>query len=632
MKNFLIAILLFSNLALAQKPNKTIDTLIEKFENTLDSQPDSAIIYISKAKRVCEKTSNNYLLARCYYKLGYFYYTINDVEKSKIYLNRALIVSRKAKNFKSLAASYNQLGVIDMEKSDFNTSLKKLLISKKIAEEKNLPVNQCSALINLANLYELQKDTIKAMNYYIESIDISKKNSLKDYTMYGYNNLALLFRNSEKQKSISYHNKVYTIAKDLKDINQQFITLINLSEIYISIETKLSYYRANVCLQKAEIIARELKNPQNLFYVYFNYGGYYNKTKNYEKAQEYYLKAQSLSNSGVDNEQILNLKKAFEKNYNSKGDFKNAYLYKVAYQKLKDSIFTIEKTKTFNNIQTKYEVEKKNLKISLLSKEKIIEENKKRTILYTGIAIISLLLFVLLFFRNRIKLQKIIHQKENELFLQEKTKLQQEQEIKRVIGLVEGQDQERNRVAKEIHDGIGGELAGIKLHLSQINTKVQNENITTIVDQLGGLFYELRNISHNLSSNFIKDRDFTSVLLELKNEYDLRKEFEIEITIFPDDAFVQTPENTKHQLYRIVQELLSNISKHANASKVAIAITNHDHFLNILIEDNGKGFDENSKNGIGLKNIEERIKTLNGKLVLETIPNKGSTFIIDLPN
>lgn len=632
MKNFLIAILLFSNLALAQKPNKTIDTLIEKFENTLDSQPDSAIIYISKAKRVCEKTSNNYLLARCYYKLGYFYYTINDLEKSKIYLNRALIVSRNAKNFKSLAASYNQLGVIDMEKSDFNTSLKKLLISKKIAEEKNLPVNQCSALINLANLYELQKDTIKAMNYYIESIDISKKNSLKDYTMYGYNNLALLFRNFEKQKSISYHNKVYTIAKDLKDINQQFITLINLSEIYISIETKLSYYRANVCLQKAEIIARELKNPQNLFYVYFNYGGYYNKTKNYEKAQEYYLKAQSLSNSGVDNEQILNLKKAFEKNYNSKGDFKNAYLYKVAYQKLKDSIFTIEKTKTFNDIQTKYEVEKKNLKISLLSKEKIIEENKKRTILYIGIAIISLLLFVLLFFRNRIKLQKIIHQKENELFLQEKTKLQQEQEIKRVIGLVEGQDQERNRVAKEIHDGIGGELAGIKLHLSQINTKVQNENITTIVDQLGGLFYELRNISHNLSSNFIKDRDFTSVLLELKNEYDLRKEFEIEITIFPKNAFVQTPENTKHQLYRIVQELLSNISKHANASKVAIAITNHDHFLNILIEDNGKGFDENSKNGIGLKNIEERIKTLNGKLVLETIPNKGSTFIIDLPN
>jgi two-component system, NarL family, sensor kinase len=175
-------------------------------------------------------------------------------------------------------------------------------------------------------------------------------------------------------------------------------------------------------------------------------------------------------------------------------------------------------------------------------------------------------------------------------------------------------------------------LAGIKLNLSQINLTVKNDKITTILNQLTGLFQELRNISHNLSSNFIKNKDFTTVLLELKAEYDYRNEFETEITVFPENAFEKTSENTKHQIYRIIQELLANISKHAKAKKVAITITNHDDFMNIIIEDDGKGFSENSQNGIGLKNIQERIETLNGKLVLETTPKKGSTFIIDIPN
>jgi two-component system, NarL family, sensor kinase len=197
---------------------------------------------------------------------------------------------------------------------------------------------------------------------------------------------------------------------------------------------------------------------------------------------------------------------------------------------------------------------------------------------------------------------------------------------------VEGQDQERNRIAKEIHDGVGGELAGIKLNLSQINLTVKNEKITTILNQLSGLFQELRNISHNLSSNFIKNKDFTEVLLELKTEYDHRNEFETELTVFPKNAFEKTDENTKHQIYRIIQELLTNISKHAMAKNVSITITKHDDIMNIIIEDDGKGFEENSQNGIGLKNIQERIETLNGKLVLETTPKKGSTFILDIPN
>lgn len=516
-----------------------------------------------------------------------------------------------------------------MDNNDYIKSLNFFLISLDIAKKYNFPINESRTLNNLGNLYSIQKDSVKSLGFYLKNEKLALKNKFKDVLLLNYSNIALLMASYDKEKAEVNHLKALKLARELNDSYQQFRILINLSDLYLTYPYNLNLHKALKSIQKAHKFS--LNNPQNLFYVYFNYGGYYNKTKNFDQAETYYLKAKALSNSGVDNEQLLNLDKALEKNYKAKGDFKNAYLYQEKFQKTKDSVFTIEKSKTFNDIQTKYEVEKKNLKIDLLSKEKIIEQNKKQIILYIGLALLLPLSFLLLFYRNRIKLQKIISQKETELFLQEKTKLQQEQELKRVIGLVEGQDQERNRIAKEIHDGVGGELAGIKLNLSQINLTVKNEKITSILTQLNGLFQELRNISHNLSSNFIKNKDFSAVLFELKAEYDNRNEFETEITVYPENAFEQTSENVKHQIYRIIQELLANISKHAMAINVSITITNHDNLMNIIIEDDGKGFEDNVTNGIGLKNIEERIESLNGKLLLETEPNKGSTFIIDIP-
>lgn len=628
MKFILVIFLFFLNFVFCQT-NKSVELLIDKFDATIFSNPDSSFYYINTAKNNSIKLGNEFLLARCVFKTGYFYYLKKELSKAEILINESILLSNNSKNFKTLSAAYNQLGIIHMDNNDYIKSLNFFLISLDIAKKYNFPINESRTLNNLGNLYSIQKDSVKSLGFYLKNEKLALKNKFKDVLLLNYSNIALLMASYDKEKAEVNHLKALKLARELNDSYQQFRILINLSDLYLTYPYNLNLHKALKSIQKAHKFS--LNNPQNLFYVYFNYGGYYNKTKNFDQAETYYLKAKALSNSGVDNEQLLNLDKALEKNYKAKGDFKNAYLYQEKFQKTKDSVFTIEKSKTFNDIQTKYEVEKKNLKIDLLSKEKIIEQNKKQIILYIGLALLLPLSFLLLFYRNRIKLQKIISQKETELFLQEKTKLQQEQELKRVIGLVEGQDQERNRIAKEIHDGVGGELAGIKLNLSQINLTVKNEKITSILTQLNGLFQELRNISHNLSSNFIKNKDFSAVLFELKAEYDNRNEFETEITVYPENAFEQTSENVKHQIYRIIQELLANISKHAMAINVSITITNHDNLMNIIIEDDGKGFEDNVTNGIGLKNIEERIESLNGKLLLETEPNKGSTFIIDIP-
>ncbi len=233
--------------------------------------------------------------------------------------------------------------------------------------------------------------------------------------------------------------------------------------------------------------------------------------------------------------------------------------------------------------------------------------------------------------RQRIKIQRLLSIKKQKIHQQEIVRLEQEKEIKRVNGVLEGQNQERNRLAKEIHDGIGGSLAGIKLQLSQENTSLKNENIEVVINQIGSAFNELRAISHNLSFNFLKDKNLENLVNQLKIDHESRDEFELDVVVFPENSLSNLSEFIKHNLYRIIQELITNVSKHASANKVLLSFTRHEKVLNIILEDNGVGFVNKKSGGIGFKNIQERIISLNATIVFDSLLHQGTTIIIDIP-
>lgn len=626
----IFALVLWVNVLQAQNINR-IEGLIDDFARTLSSKPDSALYYIKKATHQSKEIDHSFLLSRCYYNLGYYYYLQKDPERSKYYTDLSFPFAAKSKNNKILALNYNQLGLIYRDKSNYNKALENFLKSLRIAENSNLSRNMSVALHNLGYLYELQTDTVKALDYYNKSQEIAFKNDLKFELLASYNNLAILQSKMDKEQSIENYKKAYAIAVELNDKYQQFNILINLSDIYSVYKNKTKIGYSFQYLEKAKKIAYELSDETLMFYVYFNLGGCYKNTKKYNLAIENYKKAEQLYKKGISDEQKLNLLNAYELAYRESGDFRQAYRYSEEYNSLKDSIFSIEKNKAFTEIQTKYEVEKKNLKIDLLSKEKLIEQNKKRLMLYISVGLIIILFSVYLFFRQRIKTQNLLSEKEHLIYEQETERLKQEQELKWVKGVVEGQDQERNRVAKEIHDGIGGALAGIKLELSQYNSELKSKKIDGIVNQMSAAFTNLRLISHNLSINYLKDKNLENLLLELKHEYENRGEFKVEILVYPKESLNQLKETIKHQIYRVIQELLNNVSKHAQANAIFLNFTKHDDFLNIIVEDDGCGFDNTTKNGIGLNNIVERLSAIESIFNIESSVGKGTTITIDIP-
>ena len=588
--------------------------------------------YVDEAQQKMRVLKNDSLQARVLCCYGYYYYVTHDFKESKIKLYEAISLSEKIKFHRLLCYSYNLLGMISSDKGVYEKALHFYLKALDVANSNNIATTKCRVTNNLGNLYMIQKDTAKAIKCYIENIKTTQENNLDVELSKAYTSLAIAIRNKNWRKAAVYYNAALQLAKKNNDWNTEYCLHQCLVDLYINSSDYKSLDTAYFHLLEASKIQRKLKNETLLFNLYFNYGAYYLQKKEYETALNYYHQSLEVSKKNTEPDQRLNLLKTISVVYKERQDYKNALIFKEKYTNLKDSIFDIERNKAFNEIQTKYDVDNKNLNIKLLTKNNDLQQNNKRTILIISISFVGFLITMLFLLWYKIKLQKVISLKENEINKQEIFRLEQDQELKRMNSIMEGQDLERSRLAKEIHDGIGGSLAGIKLQLSQENAELKNEKITVIINKMSAAFNELRLISHNLSFNFLKDKNLENLIYQLQIDYKNRNEFEIEVVVYPENALNNLSEFIKHNLYRIIQELITNVSKHAGANQIELNFTKHDNSLNIIFEDDGVGVEtKDIKKGIGLKNIKERILSLNGTIVIESAKGRGTTVIIDIP-
>lgn len=211
-------------------------------------------------------------------------------------------------------------------------------------------------------------------------------------------------------------------------------------------------------------------------------------------------------------------------------------------------------------------------------------------------------------------------------------KLMHKQELQSAYSLIEGQEQERQRIAGELHDNIGGLLATLKIYSDLTLEKSElsdmqrlNNKINTICENLS---MEVRKLSHELDLRTLSGFGFKVAVQQLCEA--INTSGKLRVTSIID---IQKPinENVSLNLYRIIQELFTNTLKHAAASHSRIEISQIENEITLIYEDDGKGFEavNNSLNGMGLKNVNSRVNIINGKLTIDS-GNKGTTFIIEL--
>ena len=249
-------------------------------------------------------------------------------------------------------------------------------------------------------------------------------------------------------------------------------------------------------------------------------------------------------------------------------------------------------------------------------------------------SVVVLLIVGSLLYRNFRHRQQLARQRE-ELQQQHIQQLEMDKQLIAVDAMLKGQEEERSRLAKDLHDGLGGLLSGVKYSLSNMkdNLIVTPDNMAVFersLDMLDTSIKELRRVAHNMMPEMLTKFGLDEALKEYTNAVNATKLLAVKYQSLGMEDRIE--KSTEIIIYRIVQELLNNVLKHAEASEAFIQLIRENRRLNIVVEDNGKGFDTgilNDNKGAGWTNIHSRVEYLKGQMDLHSEPGKGTLVNIE---
>lgn len=447
-----------------------------------------------------------------------------------------------------------------------------------------------------------------------------------------YSKLAIVYLHvDDAQKAIHNFDKAIEIAKQLKDTLYATNFLFNKAAVY---NTTLKQYDSALYLfKKTAPYYKKNQHQEYLSYNYNNQAQAYKNMGDYKAAIKYYHKADSIPLR----EYSLNTKKIFYKNmmdvYSKIGQFDTAFAYSQKLSDIKDSINETAQNVSMATIKEQYDNEK--LRADKLEIETKRMQNRNIAIGLGG-GMVGVALIGFLMFKNSRRKQRIAEQ-QREIEIQKTEKILKEQELATIDAMIAGQEKERERLASDLHDSVGATIATAKLQFDHINKnrgKLKNED--ELFKKTGALledaYNEVRSMAHIRNNGVIAKNSLLPAVQKLVKSVSGVNDLTIELKDF---GLEERLENSLEIIvFRIIQELVTNIIKYSNATEASVSITRHKNMLSIIVEDNGRGFDIRktvTTEGMGLTNIERRVEHLEGSMEIDSTIGKGTTILIDIP-
>lgn len=540
---------------------------------------DSSFYYYNLSLKTLPNTAIE--KKRSYFNLAKLYKNENQLIESEVQVIKTIKLIENDDDNRLMYECYNLLGVIQRGLKNYSEALKSFQNAKnylvKIKNDEQYVILICENYNNTGNVFLEMNDFKNAEKYFKEAIQITRKTN--DYPLLS---------------AILLDNLTYTKFKN---------NTLNNPKDYL----------------KALKIRDSLNNKLGIIISKTRLGEFYLKQNDSLLANQYFSNAFSIAKetrSYKDQLNLLMLKK--------KADPKNAYEYQNTYIKLSDSLLLQERNTRNKFAKIIFETEQ-------IEEEKILLTKKINYILV--ISFFSFLLVVTLYilYRQKVKNKVLMLEKEQQVSNEEvyNLLLNQQQQLEQVKAF------EKKRIATELHDGVVSDLFGIRLHLERLiflEKELDVKSLENYLQKLNDVENEIRLISHKLHDDVNMQNEGFNLLLE-NYLTDFEQDFSLKINLqkVSDINWELVNNDKKINIYRIIQEALSNCRKYSKASQINISFKKDDENIFFSIADNGIGFNtEAKKNGIGLKNMKFRIENSGGKFKLNS-SNKGTIINCSLP-
>lgn len=537
-----------------------------------------------------------------------------------------------------MAEVHQQFGDYYFKTNNYDDSFRSYKRSMDLYEKIGDSTQLYEVKLSLADLYIFQDLDDGAERLLHEAIHYYSREKKGVELATAYLDLSRIYLDREDfKKEIYYLNKSVNINRQLKD---------TILDITISIEKSNSYIRLgeeNKALGTAEralAMSTEINNPLFISKSLLALGNAY-QVKNKPKLSIEYLQRSFLLTSPTNSTQFRDIYKTMAAAYADRKSYDSAYVYVNKFVAINDSLQNADQLETASRLSRQYESQKKDEKIQELSQEKNSAEfsvRKQRNLLISALigflAILAGTYFIIRFFQKQISTRELINRQNEEINKQKITELENNMKIESMHAMIEGQEAERERVAKDLHDSLGGLLSTVKLQFDSLENKLDGvskfKNYQNANRLLDTACQEVRDIARNMQPSSLLNLGLVAAVRDLINRIDDPDQRTIDFQHYGLDNKL---ENTVAlTVYRLVQELLNNSIKHSKAKEILIQLTREENEFIIMVEDDGVGFDvEGVKKGMGTENILSRVNYLKGDLSVHSEKEKGTTTLITVP-
>ncbi|HAA11258.1 MAG TPA: hypothetical protein DCE41_05970 [Cytophagales bacterium] len=550
------------------------------------SNPDSVIWY---AKLLLEQEGlpDSYAM-QAYQSLGVGYRKTGDLGKSldALFTSAELALATDTKGF--LAEAYIEIGATYSSNDDITNALRYNYKAIALFKQLRKPRAQSINLLNVGYFHYIQATYDSALYYYGIAEPIFDSLNFTIGRAYLYGNRAL----------------VYAKTGELVIAEQDLLRAIDMLEPIGD-----RYGMADYHNQLGNVYRGQGKIQQAIFHL----------EKGLGLAKPLDLK-----------EQIRDASLALSEILAQQGAFDRALAYHQQYVTIKDSIANNEQTQRMADFRTEFEVNLRESEIANLEKEKQLQQ----IYVITAIILFVLAVVVLLYFRQRFRTARFVAATQQKEYDAEINTLLKTQETEALQAMVQGKEDERKKLAKELHNHLGVLLATAKVNLHGLESPdtTKHQTVVNLVEQA---CQDVRNLSHEMNMGISENFGLASAVKELVAHLQKSKEIQIAFSASLDTVMVDA--KSEIVIYRIVQELISNVLKHAKASKLSISLTGYEeeNLVNIMVEDNGVGFDPQAldpgNTGIGLDSLHDMVSTMEGEMSIDSRPGVGTTINIDFP-